>query len=99
MIINWIHCYLSLRFQQTIVNGQQSSLLPVLSGVPQGSILGPLLFTIYLNGVCDVPLNSTISLFADDMVLYRVVDSLTQLQYLQDDVDLVSNWISSHYCV
>ena len=64
---------------------------------PLGIHIGSTIVHDNLNGVCDVPINSTISLFADDMVLYCVVDSLTQLQYLQDGVDLVSNWISSHY--
>ena len=58
-------CYLSNRFQRVVLNGQTSSWRPILDGVPKGSILGPLLFLIYVN---DMPngLKSNVKLFADD---------------------------------
>ena len=64
--------YLSGRFQRVILNGQHSSWKPILAGVPQGSILGPLLFLIYIN---DLPneLKSIVKLLADDTSLFTVV--------------------------
>ncbi len=66
----WLHSYLSSRLIQTRVTGSLSSKLPITSGVPQGSVLGPLLFLIYFK---DIPSSTKASsaLFADDTVLYR----------------------------
>ena len=64
--------YLSGRMQQVVVNGSASHAVPVFSGVPQGSVLGPLLFLIYIDGITTVTLspNSHLTLYADDMLLY-----------------------------
>ena len=50
-LLSWFDSYLSGRFQQVVISGYSSTPLPVLSGVPQGSILGPLLFIIYVNSL------------------------------------------------
>ena len=70
--LNWIQGFLSGREQCVVVNGSHSSWMPVRSGVPQGSVLGPTLFLIYINDIAD-EVNSTIRLFADDSILYREV--------------------------
>ena len=62
---------ISNRFQQVTVLGKTSNLLPVISGVPQGSILGPLMFLIYVNDLATVSVSSSIALFADDTKCYR----------------------------
>lgn len=90
-ILGWIKCFLSNRSQYVSVNGHDSSTTPVTSGVPQGSVLGPLLFLVYIN---DLPsqIVSSIKLFADDCVLYRVITSAQECAILQSDLDVVSSW-------
>jgi len=79
------------RRQRVVVNGQFSSWLPVTSGVPQGSVLGPLLFLLFINDISTVVSHSKFKLFADDVTVYREIScpimmflcfSLTCLKYL-----------------
>ena len=84
--------YLSRRFQRVVLNGQTSSWRPVLAGVPQGSIMGPLLFLIYIN---DLPneLKSNVKLFADDTSLFTVVkDKNESANILNNDLQSISKW-------
>ena len=57
LLLKWITDYLTNRKQQLVVNGETSEELPVLSGIPQGSVLGPLFFLIYINDIDDIPLS------------------------------------------
>ena len=79
------------RFQKVVLDGQASDPVPVLSCVPQGSVLGPVLFLIFIN---DLPENirSSVRLFADDCVLYRNIESHTDCQILQDDLNSLAQW-------
>ena len=91
-LYNLLENYLSGRFQRVILNGQTSLWRPVLAGVPQGSILGPLLFLIYIN---DLPneLKSNAKLFADDTPLYTVArDKNESANILNNDPQLISKW-------
>jgi len=79
------------RHQSVIVNGSSSEPIPVSSGVPQGSVLGPLLFLIYLN---HLPMNvkSKVRLFADDTALYLTISTSSQSEILHKDLDNLERW-------
>ena len=98
-ILHRICSYLTNREQKVLVNGATSNSLPVISGVPQGSVLGPLLFLIYIDGVTSAPLSdgSKMTLYADDMLLYRQVESPQDYQKLQDDIHSISEWVSANH--
>ena len=84
-IHKWINSWLSGRTQQVVLDGQASDPVPVLSGVPQGSVLGPVLFLIFINDLPD-NIRSSVRLFADDCVLYRNIHSLQDCLTLQEDL-------------
>ena len=87
----WISSWLSERSQKVVLDGQASDPVPVLSGVPQGSVLGPVLFLIFINDLPD-NIRSPVRLFADDCVLYRNIKSPIDCQILQDDLNSLSQW-------
>src|SRR5271170_5517985 len=90
-LISLIHSFLSDRTQKVVIDGLASDSVQVSSGVPQGSVLGPLLFLIYINDLPD-KIKSKCRLFADDSLIYRKI--LTELDYLklQQDLDKVFDW-------
>ena len=73
-LLEWLQSFLSDREQSVVINSVFSSWRPVTSGVPQGSVLGPLLFAIYVNDLPSI-VSSNLFMFADDLKLYR---SITQ---------------------
>ena len=89
----WFKDYLSNRVQRTILLGAISSPLPVLSGVPQGSILGPVLFLIYINDLPSVINQGTsIRIFADDTKCYRTIRDTSDCIALQSGPDRMFKW-------
>ena len=89
--LDWIKSFLSDRYQYVRVNGKLSKRCRVLSGVPQGSVLGPLLFVIYINDLPEVT-NAEMFLFADDTKLVEEINSVQDAQKLQQDIDAMERW-------
>ena len=73
------------------MDGYSSEESPVLSGVPQGSVLGPVLFLIFINDIAD-SLSSFVRLFADDCLLYREIKTKEDQMLLQNDLDKLTEW-------
>lgn len=89
--LSWVKEWLTDRRQRVGVNKVYSSYTGVTSGVPQGSVLGPILFLIYINDI-DVGLVSKLSKFADDCKLYRPVVNNNEMKTLQEDLDKIHKW-------
>ena len=87
----WIDSFLCFRQQRVVVNGVKSDWAPVLSGVPQGTVLGPLLFSLYINDISS-DIESEIRLFADDCVCYREFKDEVDTLKLQRDIDRLGSW-------
>ena len=96
---NWLHNYLADRYQAVVVNGSTSTTTPVLSGVPQGSVLGPLLFLIYIDDLSETvqALCSKINLFADDILLYHLITSTQDYVVLQEATSLIDHWLNANH--
>jgi len=87
----WIYEFLSKRTQKVVVNGAHSSASDVISSVPQGTVLGPILFLILISDI-DENSTSTISSFADDTRVHRPIMSQTDIHTLQQDLETVYQW-------
>ena len=90
-IINWIEQWLTDRRQRVVVDGEVSSWKSVLSGVPQGSVLGPILFLVYINDL-EEGVTGNILKFADDTKLFTKTKEIGDKQNLQDDIDKLVKW-------
>ena len=92
-LLDWCRDYLTNRQQRVVVKGEVSDWLPVTSGVPQGSLLGPLFFIVYINDLPGViSKGSSIALYADDSKMYRVINTQEDLSNFQSDIDKISEW-------
>ena len=90
-ILDWIEKWLADRKQHVVVDGEISNWKSVLSGVPQGSVLGPLFFLIYVNDLDD-NITSNVLKFADDTKVFRKVNTDGDKQHLQNDLDRLVKW-------
>ena len=92
-VLSWIRAFLGSRSQRVVIDGEESESIPVTSGVPQGSVLGPILFLVYINDLPD-EVRSQVRLFADDTALYLTLESEDDSSTLQSDLDILSAWES-----
>ena len=91
-LLNFFQNYLSNRRQRVVLNGQESSWMNLEAGVPQGSVLGPLLFLVYINDLTD-NIHSQMRLFADDSSLFACVKGVTHThESLVQDLDTITQW-------
>lgn len=90
-IIEWLRSYLSDRSAYVVINSARSRSFAITSGVPQGSVLGPLLFNIFVNDL-SLLLSSFVLSFADDMKMYRTIFSQLDCVALQEDVNTLLIW-------
>ena len=91
-LLKLFESYLHNRQQRVVINGSYSEYLSIESGVPQGSVLGPLLFLIYINDL-EKNIKSNINFFADDTMLFSVVrDPAVSATELDHDLDLICRW-------
>ena len=91
-ILKFLENFLKNRSQQVKINNCVSNQLPVVSGVPQGSVLGPLLFIIYINDIVDVLEHATIKIYADDSKIYFRCRNDEDFEKLQHDIGNVQTW-------
>ena len=94
-LLQWFSSYLTDRRQRVTVAGVTSDSLPVSSGVPQGSILGPALFLLFVNDLPDAIESSDVAMFADDTKIYKKIKSLEDATLLQSDINRLHVWSSA----
>ena len=92
-ILSWITAFLQDRSQEVVVNGDRSSAASVISGIPQGTVLGPVLFVIYINDLLD-KIDSEGLMFADDTKIFHHISSYDDSLLLQNDIESLEDWAS-----
>ena len=91
-LLNWLKAFLSNRKQEVVIDSVKSFVWAVLSGVPQGSVLGPILFLIFINDIGNSVLNAKLKSFADDTKLSCTISCQADSEKLQDDLNRVMEW-------
>ena len=91
-VLSWISAFLSNRTQRVLVNGMKSRPVRVISGVPQGTVLGPLLFIIYINDISEIIKTCRIKIFADDSKLQHNIKTADDRKKLQTDLEAMIKW-------
>ena len=93
-LLEWLKKYLSDRRQCVVIQGRKSTYRRIYAGVPQGSVLGPLLFLIYINDICK-EMKSLVQLYADDTSLFRVIKNkniISAVNDINDDLSVIQRW-------
>lgn len=95
--ISFIRSYLKNRKQFVKIGNTKSNLQNITVGVPQGSILGPILFNLFINDIFQLKLNGEMIMYADDSVIVYIHDNIENLiHYMQEDINLIKNWFDSN---
>lgn len=94
-LLSWFTSYLTNREQQVVIYGHKSNRIITTSGVPQGSHLGPTLFLLFINDLCN-QLRCNYLLYADDLKVYRRIVSVTDAWILQKDLDMLNKWCNKN---
>ena len=92
--MKWLSSYLSDRYQHVVLSGVESYWVPVPSGVPQGSILGPSLFLMYVNNILQCFQSSECLLYADDLKVFKKISDVKDCVELQSDLIAFCAWCS-----
>jgi len=96
-VVGWFRSYLNNRFQLIAVGDVQSPLRPIQVGVPQGSILGPLFFLVYINDPPTCLKHCEVGLYADDTVIYFSSLCVTEIEhFMNEDLSKLSSWFSTN---
>ena len=90
--LKWVEDFLTDRQQRVIVAQEKSSWTKVMSGIPQGSVLGPLLFIVFINDLPSVAVNSLMKIFADDTKVFKAISTIQDAEDLQTDIDKLTLW-------
>jgi len=98
-VAKWLACFLKDRTQCVVVNGARSQDAPVISGVPQGTVLGPLLFLIMVNDIGGRVQSARIASFADDTRIWKSVVTDQDKVRLQEDLQIVYDWAGENNMV
>ena len=96
-LVQWIKSFLSDRTHSVKVGSKISTSLPIRAGVPQGAVLSPMLFTLFLNGLPDSISHSKIVAFADDIKIYKQVISNSDSLNFQQDINNLMDWLSTNH--
>ncbi|XP_061379603.1 uncharacterized protein LOC133319395 [Danaus plexippus] len=91
-LLRWLESYLTGRTSNVVVGGYQSDAFTATSGVPQGSILGPILFGIFVNDIAKCFKHCEFQLYADDLKLYKTINDIKDARNMQMDVDRLGLW-------
>lgn len=94
--LEWINSYLNDRTFFVVVNGYQSNVYKIFSGVPQGSHLGPILFNVFINDISSCFQYSSVFLYADDLKFIRTIETSDDCVYLQKDLDSLIKWCENN---
>jgi hypothetical protein len=92
----WISNFLRGSTQHVVIDGVTSAVIDVISGVPQGTVLGPLLFILYINDIFEVVKHSKVKVFADDSKLHKDIKTAADHRLLQEDLAAVVKWASNN---
>ena len=91
-VLSWIEAFPKDRKQRVLINGVPSTWHDVISSIPQGSVLGPVLFVVYINILADVVTNSEVYMFADDTKMFKGIFDKDDELILQHDLNRIHNW-------